>query len=412
MKYRRLATIIGMISVVLLSACGQGQEATPTPVTNTGAGATATAPAAPDGGSTPTGAGNTPTAGGGATTPAAPAAPTNTPVVVGNPNARLLINGAGATFPVPIYTKWFATYVTVDPTVRFNYQPIGSGAGIQQIQNQTVDFGGSDAPMSDEQIQKAKGGELFHIPTVAGSVVVIYNLPGVPKGLKLDGQTLAGIFLGKITSWDDQAIKSQNAEMASNLKGDIAIVHRSDGSGTTNIFTDYLSAAGAEWKSSVGKGTSVKWPAGLGARGNAGVAGLVQQTPGSVGYVELAYAIQNKLPYAFVKNGVGEFIEPTLESTTLAAEGATNVPDDLRLSIVNGSKPGSYPIAGFTYVLVYKNQKDPEKGAALAKFLWWATHDGEALAKTLDYAPLPDSIVKLAEAKIKALDCGGSPCYK
>ncbi len=392
----RFVTVLALITTLLLSACGGG-TATPT--------------------SAPTNDNATPvvTAGGQQGTPttlSTPPAPTNTAVVVGDPNANLLINGAGATFPVPIYTKWFAEYIKVEPSVRFNYQPIGSGAGIQQIQNRTVDFGGSDAPLSDEQLAAAKGGELFHVPTVAGAVVVIYNLSNVPKGLKLDGETLANIFLGKITSWDDPAIKGQNAEMASNLKGDIALVHRSDGSGTTNIFTDYLSAVSSEWKSGVGKGTSVKWPVGLGARGNAGVAGLVQQTPGGIGYVELAYATQNKLPYAFIKNGAGEFIDPTLESTTLATEGVTAIPDDLRLSIVNSSKPGAYPIAGFTYILVYKSQKDAAKGAAVARFLWWATHDGEALAKTLDYAPLSPDLVQRAEAKIKALDCGGSPCYK
>jgi phosphate transport system substrate-binding protein len=378
---------LALAAAVLLSACDTGTPATPT-----------TAPAA-----------NTPAASGSAT---APAAPTNTTVAVGNPNADLLLNGAGATFPAPIYTKWFAAYVQIDPTVRFNYQPIGSGAGIQQIQNQTVDFGGSDAPLTDDQLKAAKGGELLHIPTVSGAVVVIYNIPGAAKGLKLDGETIANIFLGKITSWDDPAIKGQNAEMVSNLKGDIAVVHRSDGSGTTNIFTDYLSAISSEWKSGVGKGTSVKWPVGLGARGNAGVAGLVQQTPGGFGYVELAYATQNNLPYAFVKNGSGEFIEPTLDSTAAASEGLANIPDDLRVSIVNSDKTGSYPIAGFTYILVYKTQTDAKKGTALAKFLWWATHDGEAMAKTLQYAPLSPDLTQRVETKIKSLDCGGSPCYK
>ncbi len=391
---RRLFGAGALISTLLLSACGA--DATPT---------TTLAPAT----DTPTtGTGST----GAATATGAPAAPTNTPVQVGDPNARLLINGAGATFPVPIYTKWFQTYITVDPSVRFNYQPIGSGAGIQQIQNQTVDFGGSDAPLSDAQLTAAKGGELYHIPTVAGSVAVIYNVAGATKGVKLDGETLAKIFDGAITTWDDPAIKSQNAEMAATLKGDISVIHRSDGSGTTNIFTDYLSAVSADWKAKVGKGTSVNWPVGLGGRGNAGVAGLVQQTPGGIGYVELAYANQNKLPYAFIKNAVGEFVEPTLESTGLAAEGVSSVPPDLRLSIVNSSKSGAYPIAGFTYILVYKTQTDAAKGTGVAKFLWWAIHDGEAQAATLEYAPLPAAVVTLAEAKIKALDCGGSPCYK
>jgi phosphate transport system substrate-binding protein len=330
---------------------------------------------------------------------------------VGNANAHLLINGAGATFPVPIYTKWFAEYSNVETDVRFNYQPIGSGAGIQQVQNGTVDFGGSDAPMSDEQMQKAQDGEIFHVPTVSGAVVAIYNLEGAARGLKLDGETLANIYLGEITSWDDPAIKTQNSEMASALNGDIAVVQRSDGSGTTNIFTSYLAAVSPEWKSSVGSGTSVKWPVGLGARGNAGVAGLLQQIPGGIGYVELAYAKQNNLPYAFIKNGAGEFVEPTIDATALAAEGVT-LPDDLRVSIVNSSKPSSYPIAGFTYILVYKQQKDVAKGEALAKFLWWATHDGEALARSLDYAPLSPELTTRVEQKIRSLDCGGNPCYR
>ena len=387
-----------MACLLVLAACGQSM---PGPTPTAGPESSPTAQMSTGGQSTPTSG-----AQGGAS-------PTNTPVQVGNPGARLLINGAGATFPAPIYTKWFAEYTKIDPNVRFNYQPIGSGAGIQQITARTVDFGASDAPLTDQQLQEAgaSGGELLHIPTVAGAVAVIYNLPNVPTGLKLDGETLADIYLGKITEWDDPAIKSQNAEAASNLKGDIVVVHRSDGSGTTNIFTDYLSAVSGEWKGAVGKGTSVKRPVGLGARGNAGVAGQVQQTPGAIGYVELAYALQNKLTYASIKNGSGEFIQPTIDSTTLAAEGVS-VPDDLRVSIVNSSKSGSYPIAGFTYILVYRNQPDAEKGAALAKFLWWATHDGQSMAKELDYAPLSPELVRKVEAKIKSLACGDSACYK
>ena len=392
-----------VLGLLILTACGETPTNTPPPApTDTVSMAPTTAPGATD--LTPTHA----TASGTATP--APA-PTNTAIVVGNPGASLLINGAGATFPVPIYTKWFASYVNIDPTVRFNYQPIGSGAGIQQIQNQTVDFGGSDAPLTDAQLKGAKGGELYHIPTVAGSVALIYNLPNVPSGLKLDGPTLAGIFDGTITSWNDQAITSQNPDLAANLTGDVLIVHRSDGSGTTNIFTDYLSTVSSQWQSSVGKGTSVNWPVGLGARGNAGVAGQVQQTPGGIGYVELAYAIQNKLTYAAMKNANGEYIAPTLDSTVAATKAVTSPPADLRLSIVNSPGAGVYPIAGFTYLLVYKTQTDAAKGTGLAKFLWWAIHDGEAQAQSLSYAPLPDNVVKLAEDKIKALDCGGKACY-
>ena len=394
---------VALIGLLLLTACGEAATPAPapTPTSTTGAAANPT-PA-------------TVTTPAGTPSPSAPpAAPTNTAVVVGNPGAGLLINGAGATFPVPIYTKWFQTYSGVDSRVRFNYQAIGSGAGIQQITARTVDFGASDAPLTDEQLRAAEkaGGTLFHIPTVAGSVAVIYNLPNVPGGVKLDGETLAQIFLGTITRWDDPAITGPNADLTARLTGDIVVVHRADGSGTTNIFTDYLSSANAAWKSGVGKGTAVKWPVGLGARGNAGVAGQVQQTPGGIGYVELAYAEQNKLPHALIKNAMGAFVAPTLDSTKRATEGGATVPDDLRVSIVNNAQPGAYPIAGFTYILVYQTQSDAAKGAGVAKFLWWAIHDGEAQAADLSYAPLPAAIVTQAEAKIKALDCGGSPCYK
>ncbi len=335
------------------------------------------------------------------------------PPVAGEPKVEekhkiLQLNGAGASFPYPLYSKWFTEYANVEKGVRINYQSIGSGGGIQQITNQTVDFGASDAPMKDEQLQQAPG-TLFHIPTVMGAVVVTYNLQGVESGLKLTPEVVAGIFLGKITRWNDRAIASLNpgAKLPNQA---IAVVTRSDGSGTTNIFTDYLSSVSAEWKQKVGKGTSVKWPVGIGAKGNEGVAGQVKQTPGAAGYVELAYAVKNKLPYAHIRNQAGKFVEPTLETTTAAAAGAAaKMPEDLRVSIVNAPGDNAYPIAGYTYLLVYRDQGDEAKGKALARFLWWAIHDGQRFAPDLLYAPLPENVVKKAESKIKALNYQGQP---
>ena len=304
--------------------------------------------------------------------------------------AETSLTGAGATVPYPIYSKWFAEFKKVDPAVSFNYQSIGSGGGQKQISEGTVDFGASDGPMSDDALAKAKGGKILHIPTVAGAVVMTYNLPGV-TGLKLDADAIAGIYLGKITKWNDAAIAKQN----SGLKlpdQEIAVVHRADGSGTTYIFTDYLSSVSEEWKK-VGKGTSVNWPAGLGGKGNEGVTGQVKQTPGALGYVELIYALQNKLPYADVKNKEGNSVKPTLESVTAALATAT-IPDDFRFSMVNAPGKDSYPIAGATWLLVYEQQKDAAKGAKLVEFLKWALTTGEKAAKDLDYAPLPEAVQK------------------
>ena len=303
-------------------------------------------------------------------------------------SAQLLVNGAGATFPQPIYTKWFDEYAKVDPSVRFNYQGIGSGGGQKQILSETVDFGASDGPMSDENIAKAPR-PLWHIPTVAGAVVVTYNVPGNPK-LKLDGPTLAAIFLGKITKWDDPAITGQNRGVSLPSQ-DILVVHRSDGSGTSFIFTDYLSHVSAEWKSKVGTNTAVDWPVGLGGKGNAGVAGQVKQSPGALGYVELAYATQNKVPYADMKNAAGNYITPSLDSVTEALATAT-IPEDFRFSMVNAPGEKAYPIAGATWILVYQQQKDATKGKKLVEFLKWAYVDGEKMAASLDYAPLPASV--------------------
>ena len=303
-------------------------------------------------------------------------------------SAQMMINGAGATFPYPIYSKWFDEYAKVDPSARFNYQSIGSGGGQKQILAQTVDFGASDGPMSDENLAKAPG-KLLHIPTVAGADVVAYNLPGNPA-LKFDADTIAGIFLGNIKKWNDPKITALNAGVSLPDK-DIVVVHRSDGSGTTYIWTDYLSKISPEWKSKVGTNTSVNWPTGIGGKGNEGVAGQIKQTPGALGYVELIYAIQNKMPYADIKNSAGSFVKPTLESIT-AAMATAQIPDDFRFSITNAPGENAYPIAGATWLLVYQQQKDATKGKKLVEFLKWAQKEGEKMAKDLDYAPLPEDL--------------------
>jgi phosphate transport system substrate-binding protein len=303
-------------------------------------------------------------------------------------SAQMMINGAGATFPYPIYSKWFDEYTKVDPSVRFNYQSIGSGGGQKQIMAQTVDFGASDGPMSDENLAKAPG-KLLHIPTVAGAVVISYNLPGNPA-LTFDGDTIADMYLGKIKKWNDPKIAALNpgVKLPDN---DVVVVHRSDGSGTTFIFTDYLSKVSPEWKQKVGNNTSVKWPTGLGAKGNEGVSGQVKQVPGAIGYVELIYALQNKMDFAQLKNAAGKVVKPSLESVT-AALSTAEIPDDFRFSMTNAPGPDAYPISGATWLLVYQQQKDPSKGKKLIEFLKWAMSKGEGMAKALDYAPLPDSV--------------------
>jgi phosphate transport system substrate-binding protein len=301
---------------------------------------------------------------------------------------QMMSNGAGATFPYPIYSKWFDEYAKVDPSVRFNYQSIGSGGGQKQIMAQTVDFGASDGPMSDDNLAKAPG-KLLHIPTVAGADVVAYNLPGNPA-LKFDAETIAGIFLGQIKKWNDPKVAALNAGV--NLPDqEIVVVHRSDGSGTTYIWTDYLSKISAEWKTKVGTNTSVNWPTGIGGKGNEGVAGQIKQTPGAVGYVELIYAVQNKMPYADIKNAAGQFVKPTIESVT-AALATAEIPDDFRFSMTNAPGNDAYPIAGATWLLVYEQQKNAAKGKKLVEFLKWALTRGEGMAKELNYAPLPDSV--------------------
>jgi len=314
-------------------------------------------------------------------------------------SAQMLINGAGATFPYPIYSKWFSEYARVDPAIRINYQSIGSGGGQKQILEQTVDFGASDGPMSDENLAKAPG-KLLHIPTVAGADVLTYNLPGSPK-LKVDGPTIVDIFMGKITRWNDRRLADQNPGVQlPDL--DMVVVHRSDGSGTTYIWVDFLSSVSKEWNTKVGRGASVNWPAGLGGKGNEGVAGQIKQLPGAVGYVELIYAKQNKLPYADVKNAAGNYITPSLESVTEALSTA-KIPDDFRFSMVNAPGEKAYPIAGTTWLLVYEQQKDAGKGKKLVEFLNWAINQGEGMAAALDYAALPDDVKQRVLERIKTI---------
>jgi phosphate transport system substrate-binding protein len=313
--------------------------------------------------------------------------------------AETLINGAGATFPYPIYSKWFSEYAKVDTSVKFNYQSIGSGGGIKQTLARTVDFGASDKFLTDAEMKGAPG-KLLHIPTVMGAVVVTYNIPGVAKGLKLSSEDVADIFLGRISKWSDPKITNDNPGVKLPDKP-IIVVHRSDGSGTTAIFTDYLSAVNNEWKQKVGMGAAVKWPVGLGGKGNEGVAGQIKNTPYTIGYVELAYATENKLPYASLKNRDGLFVEPTIKATTAAAIGASkHMPDDFRISLVNQPGREAYPIVGFTWLLIYEQQRDQVKGRKLVEFLKWELKHGQKMAGSLMYAPLPENVVKMVEKAI------------
>jgi phosphate transport system substrate-binding protein len=323
----------------------------------------------------------------------------------GSALAQLTITGAGATFPYPIYSKWFDEYAKVDPSVRFNYQSIGSGGGQKQILAQTIDFGASDGPMSDAKLATAPG-KILHIPTVAGAVVITYNLPGNPTAaLKLDGPTIANIFLGNVTKWNDPAIANQNPGVQ--LPGsDIIVVHRADGSGTTFIFTDYLSKVSPEWKSKVGSNTAVKWPTGLGAKGNEGVSGQIEQTPGALGYVELIYAAQNKMPVAQLRNAAGDYVSPSTASVT-AALASAEIPDDFRFSMTNAAGADAYPISGVTWLLVYQKQQSPDKGKKLVEFLNWALTKGEDMAEPLDYAPLPQSLRDRVLKRVTEIQVGG-----
>jgi phosphate transport system substrate-binding protein len=309
------------------------------------------------------------------------------------------LSGAGATFPYPMYSKWFSEYSKSHPGVEINYQSIGSGGGIRQVTAGTVDFGASDMPMTDKQLQDSKT-KILNLPTVLGADVPAYNIPGVTGEVKFTPEVLAGIFLGKISKWNDKAITSANPGVNFPDK-DIIVVHRSDGSGTTFIWTDYLSKVSPEWKGQVGSDTSVKWPVGLGNKGNEGVSGLIRQMSGSIGYVELIYAVQNNIPYGSVRNSAGNFIKASLESVSAAAASAPKMPPDFRVSITNAPGKDAYPIASFTWLLIPLPSKDPAKGKILNDFLNWMVTDGQKMTAALSYAPLPDNVVAKEKEAIK-----------
>ncbi|HYV86281.1 MAG TPA: phosphate ABC transporter substrate-binding protein PstS [Patescibacteria group bacterium] len=309
------------------------------------------------------------------------------------------INGAGATFPYPIYSKWFSEYNKLHPDVEINYQSIGSGGGIRQMTAQTVFFGATDGPMTQEQLQAAPG-RVLHFPTVLGAVVPVYNLPDVTQALNFSGAVLADIFLGKITKWNDAAIAKDNPGVTL-PSGDITVVHRADGSGTSYIFCDYLAKVSAEWKSKVGVATSVNWPAGIGGKGNEGVAGAVRQTPGSLGYVELIYALQNKIAYGAVRSMDGEFVQADIDTVSAAATAAAKqMPPDFRVSITNAPGKGVYPISSFTWILLYESPRDKNRSRMMVDFMKWALTDGQKFAGDLGYAPLPAGVVELEQAAL------------
>jgi phosphate transport system substrate-binding protein len=319
------------------------------------------------------------------------------------------LTGAGATFPYPVYQKWFSDYAA-RTGVKINYQSIGSGGGIKQLQEQTVDFGASDAPMTDAELAAAKGGPIIHVPTVIGAVAITYNLPDVKTPLRLSGELLADIYLNHVRKWNDSRIAALNPGVALPNR-DIIVVHRSEGSGTTYAFTDYLSGVSKAWAAGPGKGKDVQWPVGLGGKGNEAVAGQVKQTPGTIGFVELAYAKQNQLPTALLRNAAGNFVEPSVESAGAAAkEMAGKIPpgSDYRVSIVNAPGAASYPISSFTWLLIYKNPTDPEKAKKLNAFLRWALTEGEGSAAVLDYAPLPTDLRARLTARLDSVAIGGA----
>jgi len=313
--------------------------------------------------------------------------------------AQTQLNGAGATFPYPMYSKWFSEYNKLHPDVQINYQSIGSGGGIRQVLNGTVDFGASDGPMSDEQLKEAKT-RILHIPTVLGAVVPAYNVPGINGEIKFTPEALAGIFLGKIQKWNDPVITQANPGVKFPDKS-IVVVHRSDGSGTTFIFTDYLSKVSKEWESTVGKGTSPKWPVGLGGKGNEGVAGQIRQLEGSIGYIELIYAVENKITYGLVKNAAGNFVKASLDGVTEAAASAQSMPADFRVSITNAPGKTAYPISSFTWLLIPEQAQDPKKGKVIADFLNWMVTSGQKMTGQLSYAPLPANVAEKVKAAIK-----------
>ena len=314
---------------------------------------------------------------------------------------RVVVSGAGATFPAPIYMKWFNEYNKANPAIEINYQSIGSGGGIKNLIAKTVDFGASDAPMSDKELTEA-GAPVLHIPTVMGAVVLTYNVPEVKKPIRLNAEIIAGIYMGTVGMWNDPKIVALNPGVQFPASP-IAVAYRSDSSGTTAVFTEYLAKTSADWKTKVGQGKAVKWPTGLGGKGNEGVTGFVKNTPGSIGYVEYTYAQAEKLPVAEIKNKAGEFVAPSVKSITEAANGGLKaMPEDMRVSITDAEGKGSYPISAITYLLVYQSM-DEAKGSEIVKFLGWAMKNGQTLAPALNYAPLPKPLVSKVEAKIKSI---------
>ena len=327
-----------------------------------------------------------------------------TPTVV-----EVRLTGAGATFPAALYTQWFTQYASVDGGVPIDYQAIGSGAGMKRLMEQTVAFGASDVPMTDAQIQAAKGGDILHFPTVLGAVVLIYNVPQGTSGLKLTPQTIAEIFLGKITHWNDPQLTILNPGLPLPAQA-ITVVHRGDGSGTTEIFTDYLSKVSPEWKQKVGHGAQVTWPAGITAKRSDGVAELVKHTPGAISYVEHIYAVQTAVPYAWIQNRAGNFIEPNLASLSAAAtQTITDMPNDFRVSLTDAAGAEAYPITAFTWLLVYKQQSNKDQGQKLVHFLWWMMHEGQQAASVLHFAPLPKEVVAREEQALTEITYEGQP---
>jgi len=329
-------------------------------------------------------------------------------------DAQTILNGAGATFPYPLISKWSNEYHNLKPDIQINYQSIGSGGGIKQMIAGTVNWGASDAPLNDEQLHAADSahGPILHIPETLGAVVIAYNIPGVTQTLKFDGETIANIFLGKVTSWNDPRIQNLNPDV--NLPNmPIIVVHRADGSGTTYIFSDFLSKVSSEWKDNVGKSTSLNWPVGIGGKGNEGVSGQVSRTPGAIGYVELIYALQNSISFADVKNAAGVFVHPSISGVTEAlANAAKTLPEDLRFSITNAPGKDSYPISSATWLLIYLHQTDMEHGKATVEFMKWAVTEGQKYAEGLNYAPLPEQIQKLDVSKLMQVDFNGQKLLK
>lgn len=397
---RLSATLTG---AALLASCGGDAEPSKAPAAPTAA-AKAEPTKAPA-------AAPTTAAAGAPTTSAAPAASGGVAITGPFEGEAKTLTGAGATFPAALYSKYFNEYNKLTK-VQVNYQSIGSGGGIKAISDQTADFGATDSPMTDAQLKEAKGGEILHIPMALGAVVATYNIPGLETiKLKFTGETLAAIFLGSITKWNDPKIAADNAGVKLPAE-EIVSVHRSDGSGTSFVFTDYLSAVSAEWKTKVGASTTVNWPSGVGGKGNEGVAGEVKQTPFSIGYVELIYAVQNKLGVGIIKNKAGQFVEPNLAGVTAAAAAAAGkVAPDLRVSIVDQDGATTYPISSFTWILAYKQINDPAKATALTRLLWWGTHEAQKFNGDLGYAPLPAEIVTKGEAMIKSINGAGKPAF-